>query len=89
MPKWFQVIGRLEGISFLILLIIAMPLKYYAHWPAGVKVMGPLHGTLFLLYCASVLIIATSDNWSAKKQVLAFVAAILPCGTFVFEKRYS
>jgi integral membrane protein len=89
MPKWFQFIGRLEGASFLILLMIAMPLKYYANFPAMVQIMGPLHGTFFLAYCASVLLVAGSDSWSAKKQALAFIAAVLPCGTFVFERRYS
>ncbi len=89
MPKWFQYIGRLEGASFLILLMLAMPLKYYAQWPVLVQIMGPLHGALFLAYCASVFMVGASADWSAKKQSLALVAAVLPGGTFVFEKKYS
>jgi len=88
MPRWFQLIGRLEGASLLALLLLAMPLKYYAHWPAGVKIIGPLHGILFLIYCAAILVVATNEEWSLKKQIAAFLAAVLPCGTFIFEKKY-
>ena len=89
MPKWFQYIGRLEGVSFLVLLLLAMPLKYMADWPALVKIMGPVHGALFLAYCAAVFMVGASAEWSAKKQGLALIAAVLPCGTFLFEKKYS
>ena len=89
MPKWFQYIGRLEGVSFLVLLLLAMPLKYLAHWPVLVQVMGPIHGALFLAYCAAVFMLGASADWSAKKQGAALIAAVLPGGTFVFERKYS
>lgn len=89
MPHWFRMIGRLEGVSFLLLLLLAMPLKYYAGWPLGVKIMGSLHGGLFLAYCAAVLMVGVNHEWPIKKQALAFLAAVFPCGTFIFEKKYS
>jgi integral membrane protein len=89
MPTWFKLIGRLEGVSFLVLLLLAMPLKYYAGWPMGVKIMGSVHGGLFLAYCAAVFMVGASAEWSAKKQLLAFLAAVFPCGTFMFEKKYA
>lgn len=89
MPRWFQYIGRLEGASFLVLLFLAMPLKYYAHQPILVKVMGPLHGALFLAYCASALMVGSNEEWPFKKQALALLAAVLPFGTFVFERKFA
>jgi integral membrane protein len=88
MEKWFRIMGRLEGFSFLILLLVAMPLKYYAGLPLGVKVMGPIHGALFLAYCAWAMSLALSEQWSFKKHILAYVAAVFPCGTFLFESAY-
>jgi integral membrane protein len=89
MPKWFLYIGRLEGLSFLVLLLVAMPLKYGAQWPVLVQIMGPVHGALFLGYCAGALMLGSMDAWSWKRQALALVAAVLPCGTFIFERKYS
>lgn len=89
MPTWFRLIGRLEGVSFLALLLIAMPLKYYAGWPVGVKVVGSLHGGLFLAYCAAVFMVGVAQEWPMKKQILGFLAAIFPCGTFIFEKKFG
>ncbi len=89
MPTWFRIAGRLEGFSFLTLLFIAMPLKYFMHMPVGVKIMGPFHGFLFLSYCAGAFWLASEQKWSGKQQILAYLAAILPFGTFMFEKKYS
>lgn len=89
MPSWFRIIGRLEGVSFLVLLLLAMPLKYYAGWPMGVKVMGSLHGGLFLAYCGAVLMVGINAEWSIRKQLLAFLAAVFPCGTFIFERKFG
>jgi integral membrane protein len=53
-----------------------------------VKILGPLHGGLFLAYCAAILLVGVNDEWPIKKQLQAFMAAILPFGTFIFEKKY-
>ncbi len=89
MPKWFLTVGRLEGVSFLVLLLVAMPLKYYASWPNMVKFMGPVHGILFLIYCMAAVFLATAEDWPIKKRLLAFVAAVFPCGTFMFERKFG
>lgn len=88
MSKWFVLFGRLEGVSFLVLLAIAMPLKYYLGLPIGVRVMGPVHGLLFLMYCAAAYFMASEEEWPLRKQLLAFVAAVIPFGTILFELRY-
>jgi integral membrane protein len=88
MAKIFLLLGRLEGSSFLLLMFLAMPLKYYAAWPLGVKILGPVHGFLFLLYCAWALCTAVLQKWHWKKHLLAYAAAIFPFGTFWFEWAY-
>ena len=88
MGRWLRVLGRLEGTSFLLLLFIAMPLKYWAQIPHGVKILGPVHGFLFVAYCLWALWCALEQDWGIKKHILAYVSAVLPFGTFWFEYRY-
>lgn len=80
-------VGLFEGISLLVLLFIAMPLKYIWDQPLAVKVVGWIHGALFVLFMLLVLRVYEQRNWPFKKVILAFVAAFLPFGTFVFDKR--
>lgn len=88
MNKWLLHAGRLEGLSFLALLLIGMPLKYYGGMPMSVKIIGPVHGMLFVAYIAMALFISSRDDWQVKKLFLAIVAAIIPLGTFWFERNY-
>ncbi len=82
----FRVIGIIEGISYLILLGIAMPLKYLAGIPEVVKVVGWAHGVLFVLYCLALLHVWIARRWSFGRAVLAFIVSLLPFGTFIFDK---
>lgn len=79
-------IGIAEGFSFLILLLIAMPLKYMAGWPLAVKYVGWAHGLLFMLYIVAVLAAIRAMNWGLKGVALAFIASLVPAGTFVLDK---
>ncbi|AHZ83663.1 DUF3817 domain-containing protein [Bdellovibrio bacteriovorus] len=88
MIQAFRILGWLEGASFLILLLIAMPMKYMAGNPALVKSMGPIHGFLFIGYILMANFIASELNWSMKQRILSFAAAVLPAGTFWFERKY-
>jgi integral membrane protein len=88
MNKYFLVLGRLEGISFLALLFIAMPMKYGAQNPFYVQLLGPIHGFLFLGYCFWAFYLALEHKWPLQKHLLAYVAAVFPFGTFMFEKKY-
>ncbi len=82
-----RIVGFLEGLSFLLLLGVGMPLKYYWEMPAFNKVMGMAHGVLFVVYCAMVLIVANEQKWEKRKVFLALVASVLPFGPFVADKR--
>lgn len=82
-----RVVGFLEGMSFLILLGIAMPLKYVWQMPAAVQVVGMLHGVLFVAYVLLVIQVKIEYSWPFKKMALALVASILPLGPFIADKK--
>ena len=81
----FRKVAIAEGISFLVLLLIAMPLKYFAGKPLAVTVIGWIHGFLFVAFMLAVLIVFFQRRWPFKKLVFAFLAAFFPFGTFIFD----
>jgi integral membrane protein len=82
-----RVIGVWEGISFLVLLGIAMPLKYLAGRPEAVRIVGMAHGVLFLLYVAAAIQAAVVQNWNWRRTGLVLLASLLPAGPFVVDAR--
>jgi integral membrane protein len=80
-------VGIAEGISFLVLLGIAMPLKYYAGLPQAVKIVGWMHGLLFILYVVALANAAFVHRWSIWRTFVAFVASLVPFGTFILDAR--
>ncbi|HEX8314154.1 MAG TPA: DUF3817 domain-containing protein [Flavisolibacter sp.] len=85
--KLLRKVGLMEGISLLVLLFIAMPLKYIWDQPGAVKIVGWIHGALFVLFMLLVLRVYDQRSWPFKKVIIAFIAAFLPFGTFVFDKQ--
>ncbi|MFA6960495.1 MAG: DUF3817 domain-containing protein [Opitutaceae bacterium] len=83
-----RVIGFLEGVSFLVLLGVAMPLKYVWHEPLAVRVVGMAHGVLFLAYLWATLQAMSEHNWPLKRAVLVAVASLVPCGTFYSDVKW-
>lgn len=83
-----RIIAFLEGISFLLLLGIAMPLKYMAGIPEGVRIIGMAHGVLFVLYVLLLLQVTIERNWTWKKALLAFIASFIPFGTFYADAKW-
>lgn len=89
--RLFRVVGFAEGISFLLLVFIAMPIKYMealGQNPLPVKYIGMAHGVLFVLYMVLLLRCALEYKWSFTKCAILFVASILPLGTFYTDKKY-
>ena len=80
--SWLRLTAFLEGVSFLILLGIAMPLKYVWGMPEWVRAVGMAHGLLFVAYVALVAVIHAEDDWAYRKTALALVASLVPFGTF-------
>lgn len=73
--------GLCEGFSFLLLLFIAMPLKYLAGKPEMVSIVGMAHGVLFVLYIILTIQAKIQYGWSWKKMLLLWIASVLPFGT--------
>jgi integral membrane protein len=82
----FRVIGIAEGVSFLVLLLIAMPVKYFLKIPEAVKVVGWMHGLLFITYFYFAIQVLVTFKKSAGWSVKTFLAAFIPLGTFVTDK---
>ena len=83
----FRLVALAEGFSYLFLLLIAIPLKYFAAYPAVVKNGGWVHGVLFVAYCFLLLQVWIKYQWTFGKTVLAFAASLLPFGTFVPDRQ--
>jgi integral membrane protein len=84
----FRAIARAEGISFLVLLFIAMPLKYLADMPLAVKYTGWAHGALFIAYWISAIPLFTKLKWDAERIIGLGAASVLPFGTFIMEVKW-
>ncbi|GGG51962.1 DUF3817 domain-containing protein [Hymenobacter glacieicola] len=82
-----RAVGFLEGVSFLVLLGIAMPLKYFFGQPAAVRVVGMAHGVLFVAYVLLVLQVSLERSWSWRKALLALALSLVPFGTFWADKQ--
>jgi len=83
-----RIVAVLEGISFLVLLGIAMPLKYIAGIPEVVRIVGMAHGVLFILYVVLLIQVAVERDWSWKKSIFAFIASLIPFGTFYADAKW-
>ena len=82
-------VGMLEGLSFLILLFIAMPLKYLADQPMAVRVTGMAHGVLFLLFLFVIFQAWGNKALTTKQSALAFLASLVPFGPFLIDRRLA
>lgn len=76
----------LEGISYLILLFIAMPLKYIFNIPEGVKYFGWIHGVLFIVFLVVLILAALKYKWNLKRITIYLIASILPFAPFILDK---
>jgi len=86
--KLFRLIAFLEGLSYLLLLFIAVPIKYTLGDPTYVKLLGMPHGILFVAYIGFALFMKSEMNWNFKTLVVVLIASILPFGTFYIDKKY-
>lgn len=83
-----RVVGFLEGVSFLVLLGVAMPLKYMWDEPQAVRVVGMAHGVLFLAYLAATLQVMLEHDWNWKRAALVAAASLVPFGTFYADVKW-
>lgn len=84
--RQFRWVAFLEGLSFVLLLFVAMPLKYWAGLPMAVRIVGSLHGLLFVVFIAALFRAALERGWPPKRWGLAFLSSLIPFGTFAFDR---
>jgi integral membrane protein len=85
--RFLRKIALIEAVSFLVLLGVAMPLKYWAGLPLAVKIVGWLHGVLFVVFCCALLRAWLAARWPITRAALLFIAALLPFGPFIIDRR--
>ncbi|MBL6658084.1 MAG: DUF3817 domain-containing protein [Flavobacteriales bacterium] len=88
MKKFFRLITLLEGLSYILLLFIAVPLKYGGGDDFLVKILGMPHGILFMLYLALAFYLKDSYQWKWGQTAIVFLASIVPFGTFYVDRKY-
>ncbi len=86
MKSTLKIVAIVEAVSFLVLLA-ATVVKETGHTEAGVKVMGPVHGVLFLTYVALVILVATDEKWRLKRTLLTLLCAVVPFGGFIADAK--
>ena len=87
--SYLRIVGITEGISFLVLLLIAMPMTYYFGMPMAVKIVGWLHGVLFIAYIGAVLLAIKAMQWNWFSVLVALAASLIPIGTFVLDRSWK
>lgn len=88
MKSIFRIISILEGVSYLLLLFIATPIKYLQGDESYVKLLGMPHGILFMLYIVLAIVIKKEMNWDNKTLGIVLLCSIIPFGTFYVDKKY-
>ena len=82
----FRKVALYEGLSLIILMGIAMPLKYIWDQPAAVKYVGWIHGILFILYIWILFRVWMERDWPFKRAAIAVIASLVPFGTMIFDR---
>lgn len=84
----FRITALLEGVSYILLLFIATPIKYVLNEPQYVKLLGMPHGILFMAYVVMAIMLKKELNWNTKQFAEIVLASIIPFGTFYIDKKY-
>lgn len=88
MKNVFRIVALLEGISYILLLFIATPIKYLAGNESYVKLLGMPHGLLFVAYIVIAYLIKDEMKWDKKTFLTVLAASLIPFGTFYIDKKY-
>ena len=88
MKSFFRIISFLEGISYILLLFIAVPIKYFGGNEFLVQELGPPHGWLFIVYIISAFLLRKKQGWKKRDFRVILFASLVPFGAFYVEKKY-
>jgi integral membrane protein len=87
--RFYRTLAYVVGVGLLVLVLVAMPLKYFADRPALVAIVGPLHGFLYMVYLVAAVNLAFRARWSPVKTVLVMLAGTIPFVSFVAERKVT
>ena len=88
MKTFFRLISLLDGLSYILLLFIAVPIKYWVGEESYVKILGMPHGVLVMLYLVLSLLIKDDYQWKRHDVLIVCLASIIPFGTFYIDRKY-
>ena len=88
MKDYFRIIAFLEGASYIILLFIAVPIKYLLYNESYVKLLGMPHGVLFILYIVMAFMIRNRMKWDGFTFIIVLLCSLIPFGTFYIDKKH-
>lgn len=83
----FRIIAFIEGVSYILLLFIAVPIKRIWGIPEPVKYLGWAHGILFMLFIVALIHVMIVNKWSIIKGGIAFISSLIPFGTFILDSK--
>lgn len=86
--RLFRTVSISEGLSLLLLLAVAMPIKYILNEPILVKIVGMIHGILFIFYVLFALFLKKRQKWSLVELAMILTASIIPFGTFYVDRKF-
>lgn len=87
MLNTFRVISLIEGLSYLVLLFIAMPIKYLGENPYPVKIIGMTHGVLFIFFAIALFLTISKYKWDKGFGFQLFVYSLIPFGAIIIERK--
>lgn len=88
LQSFFRIIALLEGVSYILLLFIATPIKYIADDPTYVRILGMPHGLLFIAYIAIAVLLKPEQQWNNRTFLIILGASFIPFGTFYVDKKF-
>ncbi|MFK5878149.1 MAG: DUF3817 domain-containing protein [Flavobacteriaceae bacterium] len=88
MEKLFRIIALLEGVSYILLLFIATPIKHFTEDPQYVKMLGMPHGLLFITYIVLAFLLKPEYKWNKRQFLVVLIASVIPLGTFYVDRKY-
>jgi integral membrane protein len=88
MKNTFRIIAFLEGMSYILLLFIAVPLKYWGGDEQYVKLLGMPHGLLFVGYIILAYLLKEEQKWNKAEFFIVLICSVLPFGTFYVDRKY-
>ena len=87
MKPALRIVAIVEAVSFLVLLAATVVKRGFDGPEAGVKVMGPIHGLLFVTYVLLTILVAADEKWRLKRTLLTLLCAVIPLGGFIADRK--